>query len=183
MPSRSGGRRQPGQEALDGGRTVDDEPGAFRARGRGDCDAGAAHGVKRVLIGDVVAEIHGQRISGARPHALEDPLNGIPLVPRDRWQQLDDARPAHLAYPPRFHVRAGDLVAFPAGTGICHTFINDGDREALLLSGGESAKSDSRIYYPMNPERKGDMPWSSWWDDVPERPRGAHPGKPSRRQG
>ena len=27
-------------------------------------------------------------------------------------------------------MRAGDLAAFPSGTGICHTFINNGDREA-----------------------------------------------------
>jgi uncharacterized cupin superfamily protein len=77
-------------------------------------------------------------------------------------------------------VRSGDFVAFPAGTGICHTFINDGDRDALLLAGGECAKSDSRIFYPVNPERRRDMPWSRWWDDVPTRPRGLHPGKPGR---
>src|SRR5881394_2221305 len=28
---------------------------------------------------------------------------------------------------------AGDLAAFPAGTGICHCFINNGTREASLL--------------------------------------------------
>ncbi len=80
-------------------------------------------------------------------------------------------------------VRAGDLVAFPAGTGISHTFLNDGDRDAVLLVGGERGKSDSRIHYPLNPERKRDMPWSSWWDDVPARPLGSHPGKPSRPPG
>ncbi|HUL58471.1 MAG TPA: cupin domain-containing protein [Anaeromyxobacteraceae bacterium] len=75
-------------------------------------------------------------------------------------------------------MRAGDFAAFPAGTGICHTFINDGERDALLLSGGEADKSHNRICYPLHPGRRSDMPWSRWWDDAPERPRGAHDGKP-----
>jgi uncharacterized cupin superfamily protein len=78
-------------------------------------------------------------------------------------------------------MRAGDLAAFPAGTGICHTFINDGSHSALLLVGGERTKSDNRIYYPLNPERRSDLPWSEWWDDVPARPFGPHDGRPRSR--
>ena len=77
-------------------------------------------------------------------------------------------------------MKAGDFAAFPSGTGICHTFINDGEREALLLSGGESEKSNNRIFYPLNSERRGDLPWSRWWDDVPQRRCGAHAGRPRR---
>ena len=77
-----------------------------------------------------------------------------------------------------YRMRAGDVAAFPAGTGICHTFINDGDRDALLLSGGEADKAENRIYYPLHPGRRKDIPWSRWWDDVPTRPRGAHDGNP-----
>ncbi|HEX7488064.1 MAG TPA: cupin domain-containing protein [Anaeromyxobacteraceae bacterium] len=76
------------------------------------------------------------------------------------------------------HLKAGDFAAFPSGTGICHTFINDGDREALLLSGGEADKSHNRIFYPLHPGRRGDMPWSRWWDELPKRPQGPHDGKP-----
>jgi uncharacterized cupin superfamily protein len=75
-------------------------------------------------------------------------------------------------------MKAGDLAAFPSGTGICHTFINDGDRDALLLSGGEADKAGDRIYYPLHPGRRGDMPWSRWWADVPPRALGPHGGKP-----
>jgi uncharacterized cupin superfamily protein len=75
-------------------------------------------------------------------------------------------------------MRAGDLAAFPAGTGICHTLINDGEREATLLVGGEADKCDNRIFYPLHPQRRGDMPWSSWWDDIPLRPQGPHDGRP-----
>jgi uncharacterized cupin superfamily protein len=76
------------------------------------------------------------------------------------------------------HMVAGDLAAFPAGTGISHCFLNNGDRDALLLVGGEAPKSDSRIFYPLNPSRRGDLTWSQWWDDVPVRPQGPHDGLP-----
>jgi uncharacterized cupin superfamily protein len=75
-------------------------------------------------------------------------------------------------------MKAGDFAAFPSGTGICHTFINDGQRDAVLLSGGEADKSHNRIYYPLNSGRRSDMPWSRWWDRVPQRPQGGHDGRP-----
>ena len=73
---------------------------------------------------------------------------------------------------------AGDLAAFPAGTGICHCFINNGEREVLLLVGGEAAKPGSRIFYPLNPSRRADMKASDWWEDVPQHPLGPHDGLP-----
>jgi len=78
---------------------------------------------------------------------------------------------------------AGDLCAFPAGTGICHCFINNGEREALLLVGGEAAKPDNRIFYPLNPSRRADMKASGWWEDVPQHPMGPHDGLPDRLRG
>ena len=77
---------------------------------------------------------------------------------------------------------AGDLAAFPAGTGISHCFINDGDREALLLVGGEAPKPGNRIFYPLNPSRRSDMNSSDWWDDVPRRELGPHDGLPDPRR-
>src|SRR5689334_13925257 len=73
---------------------------------------------------------------------------------------------------------AGDLAAFPAGTGICHCFINNGEREALLLVGGEAPKQGSRIFYPLNASRRAGMKASDWWDDVPRHPLGPHDGLP-----
>lgn len=79
-------------------------------------------------------------------------------------------------------MKKGDLAAFPAGTGISHTFINNGDREALLLVCGEAGRRENKIYYPLNPERKGQIAWSQWWEDGerPERKLGPHAGKPRR---
>jgi uncharacterized cupin superfamily protein len=75
----------------------------------------------------------------------------------------------------------GDLAAFPAGTGICHTFLNDGERDALLLVGGERSEQGNRIYYPRNPERKAQVSVHAWWDDVPLGPQGPHDGRPRSR--
>jgi uncharacterized cupin superfamily protein len=78
---------------------------------------------------------------------------------------------------------SGDLAAFPAGTGICHCFINNGEREALLLVGGEAPKPGSRIFYPLNPSRRADLRAGDWWDDVPQREQGPHDGVPDMRRG
>jgi uncharacterized cupin superfamily protein len=75
---------------------------------------------------------------------------------------------------------AGDLAAFPAGTGISHTILNNGEREALLLVGGEASRRRSKIFYPLNPERRADVAWSQWWEDVPKRALGPHDGRARR---
>lgn len=71
-------------------------------------------------------------------------------------------------------LKPGDSVGFPAGTGLCHTFINNTDAEVRLLVVGERHKPENRIYYARNPERKGQI--EDWWDDWPERPLGDHDG-------
>lgn len=106
------------------------------------------------------------------PHAEEDEEEFVFVLEGEVDAWID----GHL-----HRMKKGELAAFPAGTGIAHTFLNDGDAEALLLVGGEAAKSDSRIVYPVNPGRKDDMPWSNWWDDAPARTLGPHDGKPRAR--
>jgi uncharacterized cupin superfamily protein len=70
----------------------------------------------------------------------------------------------------------GDGVGFPAGTGICHTFINNTDQNVRLLVVGEASRSDNRIYYPLNPEQRPLR--KDWWEDAPKRPLGPHDGQP-----
>jgi uncharacterized cupin superfamily protein len=75
-------------------------------------------------------------------------------------------------------MQPGDFAAFPAGTGICHCFINTSAAEVLLLVGGEASRRDSRIFYPRHPQRRNDLPWSAWWEDRPKRRMGPHDGLP-----
>ena len=79
-------------------------------------------------------------------------------------------------------MKAGDLAAFPAGSGVAHCFINNSEREALLLVGGEAEKVNNRIFYPINPSRRSDMDPKFWWDSVPENTLGPHDGKPTARE-
>ncbi len=73
---------------------------------------------------------------------------------------------------------AGDFAAFPAGTGICHCFINNSMTEALILAGGEAAKASNRIVYPLNPSRRVDLKPEIWWHDAPSKKLGGHDGLP-----
>lgn len=75
-------------------------------------------------------------------------------------------------------VRAGDLIAFPAGTGIAHCLLNNGTSDAILLVGGEATKSDNKIAYPLHPHRATHLRWSEWWHEAPLRLRGDHDGMP-----
>jgi uncharacterized cupin superfamily protein len=75
---------------------------------------------------------------------------------------------------------AGDLAAFPAGTGICHCFINNSAQDVVLLVGGEATKAGNRIVYPLNPSRRADMSAADWWHDAPARRLGDHDGLPDR---
>jgi uncharacterized cupin superfamily protein len=70
----------------------------------------------------------------------------------------------------------GDSVGFPAGTGICHSFLNNTGEEVRLLVVGEASKPENRIHYPMHPEYEQTCPDA--WTDVPPRTRGGHDGKP-----
>ena len=70
-------------------------------------------------------------------------------------------------------LQQGDAVAFPAGTGIAHTFINNSDAPMKLLIVGEHSTDDA-VTYPVNPERSHSRPWL----DPPERELGPHDGRP-----
>ncbi len=131
---------------------------------------GKAAGLLRIGL-HVERVAPGQRTSW--PHAEEDEEEFVYVLEGEIDAWVDGEL---------FPMKKGDLAAFPCGTGINHTFLNNGAADALLLVGGEQAKSDSRIYYPLHPGRRDDMPWSRWWDDVPKRPLGPHDGVPRRRE-
>src|SRR5215472_18138476 len=67
----------------------------------------------------------------------------------------------------------GDAVGFPAGTGICHSFLNNSAREVHLLVVGEAHKPENRVFYPRNPEQ---ATRKDWWSDPPARAMRDHDG-------
>ncbi|MBA9897366.1 cupin domain-containing protein [Burkholderia cepacia] len=73
-------------------------------------------------------------------------------------------------------VAEGDSVAFPAGTGICHTFINNTKDEVRLMVIGERPRDDNRIRYPKN--EAYELTRADRWVDWPARPLGDHDGMP-----
>jgi uncharacterized cupin superfamily protein len=126
---------------------------------------GRAAGLQRIGL-HVVRVPPGQRTS--LPHAEEKEEEFVYVIEGeiDAWIDGD-------LYP----MKRGDLAAFPAGTGIAHAFLNNGDRDAVLLVGGERSKPDNRYVYPLHPSRNNDHCWT----DAPARTLGAHDGVPRRR--
>jgi len=70
----------------------------------------------------------------------------------------------------------GDSVAFPAGTGISHTFLNNTQEEVRLLVVGEVTKPENQIRYPLHQAYQATR--TDGWIDAPPRPLGPHDGKP-----
>jgi len=74
-----------------------------------------------------------------------------------------------------YNLKPGTAVAFPAGTGICHTFLNNTESEVRLLVIGEKPKPENLVHYPMNPGYESTR--KDAWSDVPPRDLGGHDGK------
>ena len=73
-------------------------------------------------------------------------------------------------------LKPGDAVwSFPAGTGICHTFLNNTAAEVRLMVIGEKSKAENRIHYPLNPVHEATR--EDRWTDVPPHALGPHDGK------
>lgn len=78
-----------------------------------------------------------------------------------------------------FPLRPGDFVAFPAGTGITHTFINNASYPAKLLVGGDKRIATNKIIYALDEaqnERKRKQ--GVFWENAPVQAMGKHNGKP-----
>lgn len=75
-------------------------------------------------------------------------------------------------------LEAGDWAAFPAGTGIAHSFLNNADEDMHLLVIGEANKETNRVNYPLEPARNAAFAVRGrYWADAPRRPLGPHDGK------
>jgi uncharacterized cupin superfamily protein len=78
-----------------------------------------------------------------------------------------------------YALKPGDCVAFPSGTGISHTFINNSDCEVRLLVVGETDVPNAKVYYPVNQQYEATR--EDRWVDPPRRLLGPHDGRPSGR--
>jgi uncharacterized cupin superfamily protein len=74
-------------------------------------------------------------------------------------------------------LRPGDVVGFPAGTGIAHTFLNDTDEECELFVVGER-RADNEVWYPFHADGHARIPSERLWRDPPLSLEGDHDGLP-----
>jgi uncharacterized cupin superfamily protein len=77
-----------------------------------------------------------------------------------------------------YELNEGDAVAFPSGTGIAHSFLNNSDADVHILIVGEHNRPGNQLFYPINPERMVEFAkWNGAWTDAPKRELGPHDGK------
>ena len=78
-----------------------------------------------------------------------------------------------------FRLNPGDGVGFPAGTGICHTFINNTDRDVRLLVVGEATKKENKCFYALNEKQNEILKQKGiLWENPPRHKLGDHDGLP-----
>lgn len=104
------------------------------------------------------------------PHAEKDEEEFVYVIEGNPDVWIDG-----VLYP----LSPGDFVAFPSGTGIAHTFINNTGITCKLLAGGEASRPGNKIHYPLHPKRNEEMKAQDrWWEDAPSTELGLHDGLP-----
>src|SRR5438309_7485698 len=95
---------------------------------------GSAH------LGLVLERIpQGRRTSFTHAHSAEEELVYV-VAGRCSVRIVAPNEPVR-----EFEVAAGDVIAFPAATGIAHTFVNHNQEDCLLLCCGERKKGEDRV--------------------------------------
>lgn len=140
--------------------------GGFPDMGGFGHPVGGLHGLTHIGINYEVAP-PGSRSSFPHAEKLEEEFAFVLAGKPDVW--IDGT-----LHP----LVAGDAVAFPAGTGIAHSFLNNSDEDMHLIILGEHELPGNQLYYPLNPERMAEFSkWNGAWHDAPKRPLGPHDGK------
>ncbi len=129
-------------------------------------DVGTPLGLTRVGV-HIERVPPGRRTSWPHAHSAEDELVYVLEGEPDVWVngQLHRLRP-------------GDVVGFPAGTGISHTLINNGRSDARVLVVGERRPQEDKVVYPLHEARQSSLPDARRWDDAPKQELGPHDGLP-----
>lgn len=128
-----------------------------------DASLGETLGLTRIGIHHVRL-LPGRRTSYPHAESAEEEFVFVIAGEPDVWIDGD----LHALKP-------GDSVAFPAGTGICHTFLNNTEEEVRLLVVGEKPKAENAIRYPLNEAHERTR--EDRWVDPPARTLGPHDGR------
>lgn len=134
----------------------DDEPMSF------DAPIGERLGLSRIGIHHVRVP-PGRRTSYPHAESAEEEFVFVLKGRPDAW--IDG-----VLYP----LEVGDSVGLPAGTGICHSILNNTTEEVRLLVVGDRPQPENRIRYPLNEEHEATR--EDRWCDAPERVMGSHDG-------
>jgi uncharacterized cupin superfamily protein len=126
-------------------------------------------GFKRIGVG-VITLRPGQRASLPHAHSEEDELAFVLEGTPDLWSD------GHV-----HRLGPGDVVGWPAGTGIAHTLLNDTDKDVQVLFAGDRQRPGDRVVYPVSPERQAQLEPERAWADPPKHELGPHDGKPKPR--
>lgn len=101
-------------------------------------------GTQRIVF-SVERLLPGRRTSFTHAHSLEEEV----IFVLEGVCHVRIVEPGAL--PREIPLRAGHAVCFPAGTGIAHTFVNQGTEECTLIVVGERNPED-RVVYPEDEE-------------------------------
>jgi uncharacterized cupin superfamily protein/nucleoside-diphosphate-sugar epimerase len=128
---------------------------------------GDAVGLTRVGV-SLVELPPGRRSAFPHAHSAEEELGYVIEGTPDLW--IDGK--LHRLGP-------GDVMGFPAGTGIGHVIINNSARTVKVLVVGERRPGEDKVTYPVDPDRQAKLKPERAWTDAPKRELGPHDGKPT----
>lgn len=74
-------------------------------------------------------------------------------------------------------MEAGDIIGFPAKTGITHTILNNSGGDAQLIVGSEASRVRNQYWYPYHIQYNKEI-GAAYWADHPVPKLGPHDGMP-----
>ncbi|GJJ08165.1 hypothetical protein Clacol_002373 [Clathrus columnatus] len=118
----------------------------------------------------------GARSSEPHAHSLEDELVYVVSGSGNVWLN------GHVS-----PVNEGDVIGFPAGTGIAHCFINDsnangeeGNPLMLWILGQNRVREGDLVFYPLKVNEAANVASKRWWPNAPLYELGPHDGHATR---
>jgi len=143
-------------------------PGREEKHGK-EWNIGEAVGLTQQFGVCLVELAPGRRSGLPHAHSAEDEFGQVLEGTPDLW--IDGK--LHRLGP-------GDLIGFPAGTGISHILINNTSSPVKMLVVGSRKPGEDRVIYPTDAARQAELKPERAWSDAPKRDLGPHNGKPGK---